>query len=703
MSRLNIGLLDRIREESSNVQRRVISKSDAGFVMARVGDGAGELHETFTHQQIHDLLAANVIRIDRGWFEEGRARARLLAGVSSLNELPIDEANEMLWRQYYLDAFLKREGMNKSVKRTDKCIAETLRAIDAERPVTAGRCDQKIESRRPPSARTFRRWLRVYEDNCFDLLALRKHYRKSGNAFSGMHPEAERIMNRHVLAYCDERRKSIANIYNEMRAEFMTVNDEREQAGKPVLTCPAKSTLSHRIKALNAFEVYASRCGVAKARAKFAVVGTGLDVVRPLQHVQIDEWTLQLHTIADHVGLSDHLTEADRIKMKKERVKVCVVLDLATRCILAMRLSPRADAANAIATLAMVVTDKNPIAKAAGCLSDWPMTGTFGLISPDAGSAFIDEGFRACVAGLKATYENAPAGLSWLRGHIERTFGTMHTTLMPNFPGRSFSSIADLGEYKAEDRAAVFTRMLPQVFVRWAVDYYHHTPHAGLGGETPYAAWQRLTATYGVDAPPNAHQRREIFGTDLDRALDQRGLRACGVYYQSAALQEWRRKVGDTTVCLRHDSSDIGHVSVWIGEQWLTVPSVRDMFRGLDLSTWLTSARDLKRRYAANAKIHEKIALAAVRAISAMAEDAMRRTSIDATRLTRDELDREERHLFLGFDIVDDVDPDDVSLKSNILDGGVAVKSATTPTQPIQHPQPQDGSANEADDFGLED
>lgn len=343
MSRINIGILDRIYEEGSDVERRLVSKSDAGIVMARIGAGASELHKTFTHQQIRDLIAANVIRIDRGWFEEGKARARLIAGVSSLTEIPIAEANKMLRQQYYLDEFLKREGRDKNVKRTDASIKETLKAVDADRPTDGQRWDQTVEARLRPSARSFRRWLKVYEYNGFDILALRKHYRNCGNTTSPMHVEASRILNKCVMAYCDERRKPMSKIYGEMKAEFALVNEEREALGQELLTCPAKSTLSERIHALNEFEVYASRNGLAKARAKYAIVGTGLDVNRPLQHVQIDEWKVQLHTIADQMGFGDLLTERDRIALKKERIQACVILDVATRCVLGIRLSPHAE------------------------------------------------------------------------------------------------------------------------------------------------------------------------------------------------------------------------------------------------------------------------------------------------------------------------------------------------------------------------
>ncbi|MDA9509427.1 hypothetical protein XI09_33285 [Bradyrhizobium sp. CCBAU 11386] len=700
MTRINLGPNDRVSD--SHGEYRLVTSDRNGYVLARIGAASTTLNQTLTHQQLKDALKANMIRVDRGWFQEGRARARLMAGVSSLSELPLREANELLREQFYCDEFLRREARDPQVKRTDESIKRTLQVIDAERPTEGQRCDRMLVTKPRPSARTFRRWLRKYEDGAFDVLALRGNHRDSGNRMSPVHPEAEHVMHKFVVGYCDERRKTKRALYGEMRAEFETINEERKARGLEPLSCPAKSTLSSRIDDLNAFEVYASRYGIARARAKFAIVGSGLDVARPLQHVQIDEWHVQLQTVADKLGIGDILTEADRKALQKERLYYSAVVDVATRCALAIGFARKNNRdETAINTLAMVGMDKSAIAKAAGCLSDWPMSGAFGLISPDAGSAYISERFRACVADLKAVYENAPAGLSHLRGHIERSLGSTHTMLMGNFPGRSFSNVVDLAEYKAEERAAVFSELVPKIFTRFIVDWYHHTPHAGLAGETPYQAWERLTEKYGVDAPPNGHQRREIFGVDLERSLDTRGVCVAGVYYQSPELQEWRRQVGDTKVRLRFDHFDLGHVSVWIGKRWMTVPSVREMFRGLSLETWLESVRDLRRRHAKNAKLTEHIVFAAIRAISQMADDAMRRVSIDLTRPTAESLRHEENNLLLGFEIVDEGALGDQPFqpKADILDGAVPVGSARPPAT---SPAPPHRTADDGD-YGLED
>ncbi|WP_441277181.1 Mu transposase C-terminal domain-containing protein [Tardiphaga sp. 172_B4_N1_3] len=638
-----------------NSERRVVEQNPLGYILVRAHEKA-ELREELTHKQIKELIDAGEMSIDRNWYESGRANARLLAGVNTLSDLPAAEVFEMRRREYFVTNFLKREAADKAVKRTDECIKDAIAKIEEARPKLEAHCNRPNPDEWPkrPSARSLRRWLKQYENHGASTLALRNKYRFCGNRISNMDPEMLRVLIKHAVSYCSLERPGVNLIYKTMQAEIAALNVEREANGLPRYACPGKETLSRKIKSLNAFEVYASRNGIADARTKFAMVSGGLDVTRPLQHVQIDEWTIQLHTIASALGLDELLTEEDRKYLQTQRLKVCLILDVATRCVLGFRISSRSDHQTAIATLAMAVTDKNSIAAAAGCKSDWPMQGPPSLASPDAGSMFLHEAFHNVLATCGIVYENAPAGLSHLRGHVERVFGTMHTSLMPHFTGRSFSNVVDKGEYKAEERASIFSAQLPQIFTRWVVDVYHHTPHSGLEGKTPYNAWKDLVEEFGVNACPTPHQRRNIFGVELDRVLDQSGVVMAGNQYHSKELHAWYEQVGSCELKVRFDASDIGHVSVWFGNGWNAVPSVREGLRGMDLHTWTEIVTDLKRRHQAGARVNEHIVHAAIRDIAKMAKHAMHVTAISADRPTKEELNHVEATLALGFKIVSD-------------------------------------------------
>ncbi|MGM4905998.1 Mu transposase C-terminal domain-containing protein [Tardiphaga sp. 866_E4_N2_1] len=700
MTKINIGENDRITLKNS--ERRVVSSDAVGYVLARTGHSV-DLHEHFTHEEIVKLIDAGEMRIDRKWFDESRARARLMAGVDSLADLKTEEQNLLLHREYYVSEFLKMESANKDVKRTDDAIRKAIVRIEVNRLTDGTRCDVWIKDKRPPSARTFRRWLKNYEDGARNVVALRTKHRLCGNPLSNIDAEVHKLLTKYAVAYCHEERPTVSMLHGKLVTELAEINRQREADGLAPLTPPAKATLQRRVNKLNQFEVHASRYGINAARARFTVVGTGLDVTRPLQHVQIDTVTIPLHTIMNDLGLDQQLTPEDRKKLKKERIKACVVFDVATRNVLGFRMSKTEDAQNAIAALAMSVSDKSAIAKSAGCKSDWHQRGPGSCYSPDAGSPHIDGQFRGTIAGLKSVYENAPAGLSHLRGHIERAFGTFHTMLMPHFTGRSFSNIIEKGEYEADKRASILTTQLPMIFTRFIVDVYHHTPHEGLGGETPYNAWNRLTALYGTAPCPNVHERRDIFGVPLKRDLDTRGVRVDNNFYQSAEMQEWRRQVGDTELDIRLDTTDIGHISAWFDDRWNVVPAVRKCLRGVDLNTWKAAVADLRRRHAAGARIYEHVVHDAIRAISAIAEDAVCRTAISGTRPTAAELDWEKNGLLLGFDIVSDDVAEDKH-PDDILGAGFPGATGQPPLPqapslpPVSGDGPEDTDGDEPDD-----
>lgn len=678
MTKININENDRIVLKNS--ERRIVSSNALGYVLARQGHSV-QLHEEFTHAEIAKLIDAGELRIDRNWYDDSRAKARLMAGVDSLTDLKMEEANELLRREYYVSQFLAMEAADKAVKRTDVSIKKAIIQIEMNRLSDGARCDQWIKDKRPPSARNFRRWLKNYEEGGRNIVALRTKHRFSGNMLSNIDPEVHRLLTKYAAEYCSETRPTVSKLHGRLAGELAEINRARKTNGETLLVCPAKATLQRRINKLNQFEVHASRHGINSARAHFAVVGTGLDVIRPLQHVQIDTWTIQLHTIVNDWGLDRYLTPEDRKALKKERLKLCLVLDVATRCVLGFRISDKDDAQNAIAALAMSVSDKNAIAKAAGCQSDWSQRGPGSLYSPDQGAPFIDRGFRGVLAGLKAIYENAPAALSNMRGHIERVFGTIHTMLMPDFTGRTFGSIQEKGEYRAAERVSLFTKQLPMIFTRFIVDIYHHTPHEGLKGETPYNAWNRLTNLYGIAPCPNVHERRDIFGVPLKRALDTRGIRVNDNFYQSEAMQEWRREVGDTELDIRYDTADIGHISAWFNDQWNVVPAVRTALVGVDLNIWRQVVADLRRRHAAGARVYEHIVHDAIRAISSIAEDAVCRTAISGVRPTARQINRAEHSLLLGFDIVRD-DVGEIKSDGDILGAGFPLTPLTPSIAP---------------------
>ncbi|WP_424631797.1 hypothetical protein [Bradyrhizobium sp. SYSU BS000235] len=210
MTKMNISPLDRITMGAAEL--RFISNSDDGYVLARVGSGP-ELHETFSHDQIKQMIASGTIRIDRNWHEKGHARTRLIAGVNSLSDLSRGEAEKLMRRKYFITEFLKREQNDKNVKRTDASITVALLSIETSRTLRNARCDQTVTYKKPPSARTFRRWLSAYENGGFDALTLALVIKRSERPSGKIGNQARMHSAEHSLDVSTETRQSGGGIF----------------------------------------------------------------------------------------------------------------------------------------------------------------------------------------------------------------------------------------------------------------------------------------------------------------------------------------------------------------------------------------------------------------------------------------------------------------------------------------------------------
>lgn len=198
---------------------------------------------------------------------------------------------------------------------------------------------------------------------------------------------------------------------------------------------------------------------------------------------------------------------------------VCVAEDIATRCILGMRMAPTATADLARQTLRMVTCDKTRFAEAAGALTPWDMRTTPDLVVTDGGPAFISDEFAAAVADIGSNRTVAKAKEPHLRGGIERFFRTVDLNLLCRCTGRSFAGIDDKGDHAAEAHASLTEDDFAWILIRWLVDKYHNTKHDGLGGETPRNAWLCLARLVGLVPPPDREKARTALGVGLVRSL----------------------------------------------------------------------------------------------------------------------------------------------------------------------------------------
>ncbi|WP_416355911.1 Mu transposase C-terminal domain-containing protein [Aureimonas phyllosphaerae] len=630
------------------------SDDEHGHVMRRADNPL--VVESFTHDDIHALVEGGLLIENEAGLSVARSALALAEPACRLSDLTAKERRTILFRQHMCDGMLRLIEAGKA-SRSDASMSEVIPKIYGEyvsreiaRQTVDGRCGTAVTLLNSPSPTTLRKWLRRYERLSLKALSLRRRYHASGNTVPRLGETESVVIERFAQRYASRRKPTQASLLLEMKAVVARINRFRKARGIATIRCPGKTALANRIAAMNQFHVLAGREGVDAARRRLAIVRSELDVTAPLERVEMDECKLPLQKLLKDVGAWKTLDGSVRTAVEKARLWVSTAVDTRSRCFLALRLIRNPCAAAAVATLEMAVSDKTDIAGAAGCRTPWDMHGGIDTIAVDGGSAYISDEFSACVADLGCELLRPPAKQPRLRGTQERVYGTIHTALITMLDGRSFANVVEKGDYESEANATLDEVRFGQLLVRYIVDIYHNTPHAGLGGQTPRNAWLELRKRFGVPLPPTAEERRHIFGTLLERRVTKNGVRFMGLFYQSPELYALLAGRSRMDVLVRVDPSDLGSISVRMPNGRLTVPCRRHGMDGVTLDHWLMAARNLRSRFKKEAAASEKIVLDAVRDIRAAAEGARRRAGIASPILDFADYARIEKAVFTGFE-----------------------------------------------------
>lgn len=670
--RLRLGVHDAITIHQ--VSYRIIEDMREGYVLQNLETG---LHEGFDNARLVSLSNEGHLEFSAGHYSSVAARTRLDVGASSVAALPTADQQEIARRLGYITRFVQRradehlanagkprrerikpsissrEGMEAALVK----IHEEMLALEAARLQPLSEDGPPKKPRKPrsgsqappsdngPGYRTFKAWLNAYETSASSPLALRPKTMRCGNRQPRFEPEVERLLQEHAASFASEKKPTRESCHKRLRAALSDLNANRKDAGLKPYPVPSDRTLCQRIAALDMFLVESKRLGVEAATRKHRFIVGRAEAIRPGQRVEMDEWKVDLFFLLSQTDLLKGLSEEELADLRKKRWALCVAIDVATRCILGLRLDRTASVRNAIATLEMVVSDKRPLADAVGAHTLHSLAARPEDVSTDTGSSFYDKDFHLAVIRLGSGHDLPPAGMPHLRGTIERLFRTLSLQLVREFTGQTFENKVAKGEYPAMARASLTVEDFALAAVRYAVDVYHNLPHEGLGGETPANAWRRLTDLYGVIPIPGRNERRAIFGLRVERVLGRHGLRFMGLDYRAAILRDLYLKRGGIPVPIRIDPQDIGAISVEIDGTWHEVRAATHGFDGVTLADHQALCQQLAKRFADQAQLSEGVVFEALRAIQDRASAAERAATFLTKFAEPADIERAERNL----------------------------------------------------------
>ncbi|MAY34395.1 MAG: hypothetical protein MRY81_24850 [Donghicola eburneus] len=121
---------------------------------------------------------------------------------------------------------------------------------------------------------------------------------KQGNRFSAFTPDERALMAQLVRKhYMSLQRKTIVMTIVDVRRGFEAENKLRAEQGLAPLRVPGREAIRLHIKRLDKFHVLVARFGQKEAMKKMRAVKTGLEVIRPYERVEMDEWRIDLLAI----------------------------------------------------------------------------------------------------------------------------------------------------------------------------------------------------------------------------------------------------------------------------------------------------------------------------------------------------------------------------------------------------------------------
>ncbi|WP_096785354.1 Mu transposase C-terminal domain-containing protein [Rhodobacter sp. CZR27] len=682
--RFHIGPLDRVTIDG--MRFRLLQQLSEAFVLVPV-DGNG-LVQTFAFKHLNTLNADGRIKHEVDYFNPMIALRRAAGPAEQWLAQLTPKQKDRVDRHFALvQGFndLYRAGRVKktkeSIKASRKEIVEAalpylqttvpVKAIDrfeeerkkeaqeaGDNKSAAAHGGKAVLSVSPPHPRTLLEWVRNVDK--FGKIGLVDRHHERGARGNGYEVEVNALLAETVeRTYLNLNRKTKKQTEDAVRDAFHDENKLRAADGRPLLKVPGRRAVRQYLASLEAFSVTLAREGIEKAMAKHRPVTTGLEVTRPLERVEMDEWRIDLITLMSQAGLLK-LFSAEELEVlglndKKSRWWMVAAIDCRTRVLLGAMLTKDPKESSSMSCLRMVVSDKGAISDAVGAACRWTEAGAPEVLVTDNGPSFKSTVFTDACNDLGITIERTIAGMPTMRGTIERLFRTCGMGLLPRLNGRTFSDVVEKGDHPAEKRACLDPEDICTVLVRWIVDIYHNTPHGGLGGRTPREQWEadHRDGNYPLRAAPDRRAKRLAFGKARTVKGTKAGITIFGARYQSEELARFIVLRGPRFLQVRWDPENLGAIEVELDGQWYEVPAVHDFLDGLHLQVWIAARRALRSRSATREAWTADVVREAVRDIEALNQHRALQFKLIDKPYSDKHLKHLEESLFTSFRITD--------------------------------------------------
>lgn len=669
----NIGKLDRATFEGQKVTnvRPLFDKHSKEITHHQLSveteDGVVELRK-FRPDEIKHLIDTEALVVDRGYYSPVRQQDRALYGTRELFGATAAQrekvdlimlGNRMMERYHARGMKLTRDGL-KAVRAE---MSAEYEDYQARKHYGTKRANSTQKIKRLPSADTL-------------LVAYRKFRRTNGNPNAFLAPRAvpvdadlqasaDFVLVMELLgSYSSATKPSKKQVINDAIDALEEVNAHRVRTGHPVLIrIYSQRTYERWIdKYLDPFATHMQRYGLASAIKRFGTVEDGRKASFPGEIVVFDAWQMHLVVYDTTREEWNRMTEEERAKVKKIRPWATVAEDMATRRVMGLSFSKTPCEQASLEALRMCYVDKTYLLRDIGIkTAKWDAFCPILEIPNDNGSEFGKEpfggsGFSMAALLLGSTHMNTPAGVSSLRGAMERFFWTSDQKFARYLPGYTAQNPQARNDRKFLAETCIMWDEMQALYLAFIAEYENDS-HRGLNFRTPAAVWAELIQLDEVDMTqmPSPGQLREACGFYAKAKISEAGIRYAGAVYSNEFIRNQRKaRVVDRIaqpgewVEIKVDPFDLGGISVLAHGELISVRCLDHEMAGKSLRQWQAEKQMMKLKAQADALKSEGARKEAAANWRNRAESIMRHSDIGIHGYTQAEIDRAALELTFG-------------------------------------------------------
>ncbi|MGB0662082.1 MAG: hypothetical protein ACPGNV_18145, partial [Mangrovicoccus sp.] len=489
-------------------------------------------------------------------------------------------------------------------------------------------------------------------------------------------------------------RKVTAN-YSANRAMRSYEADQKARAkrGDDPLPSLSARTLTRHLTKVDPMEMNAARHG-----GDFAVAllrsSTAQDRPQKIgERVEIDGHEVDVHTIADSIGLLSEMAPEYRNAAKTIRIRMIKAIDCATDTVLGLSFGLNETSANAKRCVDMVTRDKWAWSQAAGCKHPWRHACVPTAMVSDTGSAFISDVTIAALLDTNiAPFWPVPMH-PHTHGKVERHNRTEDTNLFRHLYGQVVPSRGWPKKSTGEELASLVISDFMRVMIRWVCDVYHQTPKDSLDGRSPDQAWDFHLARTSMVAPLPDQQRRRALGDRVRRYVEADGITVLGIPYHSERLFHLGLKERGREVEVATDPHDVGCISAKVAGQWIDVEASDPRFHGVTRDEWCLARQRLRPPTDTHGSVASDDALGAIDDIRKISANSAKFSGLRDADIGGFELERLKEEATTG-----------IRVRANFLEG--PLQSQALPGTPLgsessgsgEAPAPSSGWWHRTDD-----